>query len=69
MQIEMLRFDGRAWSKPFPALDSSRTLVTVFGASSFLDEPEPIRQLVSAFPTSHLIGCSSAGEIHGDQIA
>ena len=68
MQIEMLRFDGRAWSKPFPGLDSSRTLVTVFGASSFLDEPEPIRQLVSAFPTSHLIGCSSAGEIHGDQV-
>lgn len=69
MQIEMLRFDGRAWSKPFPALDSDRTLVTVFGASSFLDDPEPIRELVSAYPASHIIGCSSSGEIFEDMIS
>jgi len=69
MQVELLRFDGRAWSMPFPELDSGRTLVTVFGAASFIDDPEPIRELVSAFPTSHIIGCSSSGEIYEEMLA
>jgi hypothetical protein len=69
MQVELLRFDGRAWSMPFPELDSERTLVTVFGASSFMGDPEPIRELVSAFPTSHIIGCSSSGEIYREMLA
>jgi len=69
MQTDMLRFDGRAWSKPFPDLDSDRTLITVFGASSFLDDPEPIRELASAYPDSHIIGCSSSGEIHGETLS
>ena len=68
MQIEMLRFDGRAWTRPFPELDSERTLVTVFGASSYLDDPEPIRELVAAFPNSHIVGCSSSGEIYEESI-
>ena len=68
MQVEMCRFDGRAWSEPFPQLDSVQTLVVVFGATSYLDDPEPIRQLQAAFPTSQLVGCSSAGEIHGDSL-
>ncbi len=69
MDIEMLRFNGRTWSRPFPALDSGRTLITVFGASSFVDDPDPIGELVSAFPTSHIIGCSSSGEIFDDTLA
>ncbi len=69
MDIELLRHDGLAWSGPFPSLDSERTLVMVFGASSFLDAPEPIRELTSAFPSSHLVGCSSSGEIFGDMIS
>lgn len=69
MHVELLRFDGRAWSKPFPELDSERTLVTVFGASSFIHDPEPIRQLVSAYPNSHIIGCSSSGEIYEVMLA
>lgn len=68
MQIEMLRFDGRAWTGPFSELDSERTLVLVFGASAFLDHPEPLRKLVSAFPASHIVGCSSSGEIFEDLI-
>jgi hypothetical protein len=68
MQVELLRFDGRAWSRPFPEVDSERTLVTVFGASSFIRDPEPIRQLVSAFPKSHIIGCSSSGEIYEEML-
>jgi hypothetical protein len=69
VQIELLRYDGRAWSRPFPALDSDRTLLLVFGASSYLNEPEPINELTSAFPSSHIVGCSSAGEIFEDMIS
>ena len=69
MQIELLRYDGRAWSRPFPALDSDRTLLLVFGASSYLNEPEPINELTGAFPSSHIVGCSSAGEIFEDMIS
>ncbi|MBT8193729.1 MAG: FIST C-terminal domain-containing protein [Acidimicrobiia bacterium] len=69
MQIELLRHDGRDWSRPFPALDSDRTLVLVFGASSFLDNAEPINELVAAFPSSHIVGCSSSGEIFEDTIS
>ncbi|MGI9647962.1 MAG: FIST N-terminal domain-containing protein, partial [Acidimicrobiia bacterium] len=69
MQIDMFRFDGRAWSKQFPDLDSDRTLVAVFGASSYLDDPEPIRELASAFPNSHIVGCSSSGEIYDESLS
>jgi hypothetical protein len=41
----------------------------VFGASSYLNEPEPINELTSAFPSSHIVGCSSAGEIFEDMIS
>lgn len=68
MQVDLIRFDGHAWSKPFPDLDSPQTLVVVFGATSYLDDPEAIRQLQEAYPTSHLAGCSSAGEIHGESL-
>lgn len=53
----------------FPDLDSPRTLVVVFGGSSFLDDPTPVRELAQAYPRSHLIGCSTAGEIHGAALA
>ena len=49
----------------FPALDSERTLVIVFAAPEFLAHPNPIRELVGAYPKSHVVGCSSAGEIFG----
>ncbi len=35
----------------------------VFGAPEFLDAPASIHQLAQAYPHSHVIGCSSSGEI------
>ncbi len=66
-QIESLMFlDTSGWSKTFPLhLDSSQTLILVFGASNYLDCPEPIEELVQAFPKSQVLGCSTSGEIHG----
>lgn len=67
MQLETLTYTpASGWSvRPFPVMDSERTLIVVFGASRFVDAPDPIRELRAAFPSSHLIGCSTSGEIHG----
>jgi hypothetical protein len=66
MKLETFSFEpASGWSIPFPGLDSAQTLVVVFGASRYLDDPTPLRELRAAYPTSRWIGCSTAGEIHG----
>ena len=53
------------WSAPLPkSLDSDRTVVTVFGAASFIDTPAVFGELRAAFPRAQMLGCSTAGEIH-----
>ena len=66
MQIETLTFSpATGWSaQPFPALDSERTLVVVFGAPSYADDPAAIAQLRAAYPRARIVGCSTSGEIH-----
>lgn len=56
------------WSTPFPDLDSPQTLVMVFGSPIFLNQPEPIQELTRKYSTSHIMGCSTAGEILGKEI-
>lgn len=52
------------WSvQTLPLLDSKHTLVLVFGAVELIDHPHPIEHLKQTYPHSHLIGCSTAGEI------
>lgn len=67
MKLSTFSFDhSNGWSvKTFPALDSEQTLIFVFGAPEFIDDPDPISELVDAYPRSKIIGCSSAGEIAG----
>src|SRR5262245_48274888 len=67
VQINELSYDlaSSEWSARFPAGDSPRTLVTAFGASQFGERPELFVELARAYPRSLMIGCSSAGEIHG----
>ena len=58
-----------AWSTDsFPDLDSDKTLVCAFACPSFLLNPTPLKQLREAFPNSHIIGCSTSGEIHRDEV-
>lgn len=60
---------GRGWSvETFPVLDSERTLVLVFGAAAYHDEPGPLAELAAAYPRACVTGCSSAGEIHGAEV-
>ncbi|MCA8976750.1 MAG: FIST C-terminal domain-containing protein [Planctomycetes bacterium] len=56
------------WSDALPELDGKETLVLVFGASSFVDDPEPIAELQRHFGNSIVAGCSTAGEVLGCDI-
>lgn len=57
---------GGGWSSALPfELDSPRTLVLAFCAPGYYDVRGPIDELLAAFPRSHVLGCSTAGEIEG----
>ncbi len=70
MKLETFQYiEKKGWStKQFPDLDSDQTLVLIFAAPEFIDNPEPINELVKQYPKSKIIGCSSAGEILGSLI-
>ena len=67
MRVARFRHDPVAgWNvQRFPELDSPSSLVLVFGTTDLDEVASPIAELVSAFPQSVVVGCSSAGEIHG----
>ncbi|MGE3546568.1 MAG: FIST N-terminal domain-containing protein, partial [Kofleriaceae bacterium] len=70
MQVTSLSYDlaARQWSGRFPAGDSPRTLVTVFGAPEVAEHPDILVEVARAYPRSHVIGCSTAGEIHNTAV-
>ncbi|MCA8953749.1 MAG: FIST C-terminal domain-containing protein [Planctomycetes bacterium] len=69
MILKTLRYSrSQGWSEPMPALDGPQTLVILFGASSYCDDNTPIRELRSHFREAILVGCSSAGEVFGDDV-
>ncbi len=70
MEVHTLGYDPKKrWSvKNRPRVDSRRTLVLLFGSSSFLESPDPLSELLDEYRESVVIGCSTAGEILGRQI-
>ncbi|MCD5311084.1 FIST signal transduction protein [Kineosporia babensis] len=67
-----------AWqSTAFPAWDGPSTLVLVFGSGEVMDaavaagsaDAGPISEVLAAYPTSVVMGCSTAGEILGEEIS
>jgi hypothetical protein len=70
MQIQTLSYDATTgWSAPLDgSLDSARTLVLAFASPGFADHLEPFRDLARAFPRAHVLGCSTAGEIHATRV-
>ncbi len=50
-------------------LDSEQTLLLLFGSPGLIDAPDRIRQVLEACPRSCVMGCSTAGEIHGCEIS
>jgi hypothetical protein len=71
MKLETFTYDlGRGWSVPsLPALDSPQTLLIVFGSSKLVDHQQSFAELRNVYPNSHIVGCSTAGEIHGTSVA
>lgn len=60
---------NKGWSiSKFPELDSENTLIFVFAASEYIDNPSPIKELFKHYPNSKIIGCSTSGEIIDDKI-
>ena len=70
MKIEQFHFQiGEGWSIPaFPELDSDRTLVLIFAAPELCSYRKPFEDLKLHYSRSHIIGCSTAGEILGSEL-
>ncbi|MCS6288404.1 MAG: FIST C-terminal domain-containing protein [Nitrospira sp.] len=61
---------GTSWSAAsLSMLDSPGTLLLLFGASGLIEAPDRIREVLAACPLSYVLGCSTAGEIHGCEIS
>lgn len=70
MKIETFHHTpARGWSvAELPALDGAQTLVLAFGESHLLDNAGPLEELLTHFPSSILLGCSTAGAVLGTQV-
>lgn len=70
MRLQTLLYTpDHAWTVPLdPAYDSERTLVLAFGAPQFGTDTAPLNDLARAFPRAVKLGCSTAGEILGNQV-
>ncbi len=66
MKIATLSFrKGQGWSKDIPVhLDSDQSLALIFFAPELVTDPGPLIALQEQLPQTHIIGCSTAGEIH-----
>jgi len=49
-------------------MDGPRTLVLAFGESGLLDDDGPLRELRARYPSSVLLGCSTAGAVTGARV-
>lgn len=70
MEVQAFQYLPKTgWSlEHFPDLDSEQTLVLIFAAPEFLHNPQPIKEIASAYKKAKILGCSSAGEIFGAHI-
>jgi hypothetical protein len=50
-------------------LDAEDTLVVAFGDPGLIDRPTPIDDIREAFGRSHIVGCSTAGQILSDGLS
>ena len=57
------------WSAPWPAgMDSPSTLAVIFGGRASRETDAAVGEVAARLPNSILAGCSTAGEIHGEQV-
>src|SRR5437868_2231114 len=65
MLLEQTRWSGADGWTPAPTgtLSQSAQLVLAFGSRAVLQRPGVIEDIRRAYPSAHLTGCSTAGEI------
>lgn len=70
MEVKAFQYvEDKGWSVDrFPELDSEQSLIIVFAAPDFYNNPAPIKELASFYKKAKMIGCSTAGEIFGPSI-
>lgn len=70
MKLHTTRWEPvKGWSSPLPDCDSPATLVLAFSAARLdVEKRRPLRDLLTAYPTSLVVGCSTAGEIMADAL-
>jgi hypothetical protein len=69
MYIEQSRWAAAAgWQPTSTSLGSSAQLVLVFGATHALQDPQHFAYLKAAYPSAHILGCSTSGEIYNTEV-
>jgi len=70
MQVQTFCLDNSSPSitRPDFVQDPEKSLVILFGASSFLDSPERVQEVCRTFSGIPVIGCSTSGEVFGSEI-
>lgn len=70
MLVKQSRYHAHSgWITPLPLeMDSPKTMVLIFAARHLGTESPALAEVQAAFPQSHIIGCSTAGEILGAEV-
>jgi len=64
MTFEQRRWsESTGWSEPSSRIEGDAQLVFVFGGSALVSKPETYDQIKQLYPQSHILLCSTAGEI------
>jgi hypothetical protein len=58
----------RGWATPLPDGDGEQTLVLVLGGARLTSADQAVGDVVRRYPTSVLVGCSTAGEFDGSTL-
>ena len=71
MRVEQFCWSpGTGWHPTQPGrLGQAAQLVLVFGGTAQLNNPQALASLRQAYPGAQLFGCSTAGEIYGEQVS
>jgi hypothetical protein len=71
MQLQTLLYRAPGgWSSEIDGShDSPQTLAIAFGAPRFASDLTPFAELRAKLPSSHIVGCSTAGEIYGNKVS
>ena len=71
-----MKIEQRRWTRPSGwqpessgPLAQRAQLVLVFGATMALQDAGLLESLRTSYPSAHILGCSTAGEICGDQVS